>query len=479
MSSGRTTPVARVDHEGAAVFILAIPILIAVVVIVTVQRHRAANELEDRTADPAVVAALVDRWRGAALISPDQAAAIAEYERAHAPVEAPPVSHAPVVAEVLGYVGAILAAIGIAIVVARVDLSLQTGALLALVLGAVLIAAGFAVPEAAGGPWWRFHQVLWTLGLAGLTIAAGIQVGGVAEHSGQAVALACGAVGAIVGGLLYARRDRPAQLVMWFAGLIAAVVGGAMLLADGGVLVAAGLLLLGAAWTAAAWRGLLPRRMIAVPLGATLLGVAAAPASDGWGQFVGFGLATLVCGALILVGHRLRTSGGAGLLVPGIAVATFVASGALTGTDTTNWQQALTATVLVAFGATAIRETWDDHDAEGVAVQLTGAAALLVPPGYIWASIDMDSGPALVALLAGVAIGGVLTALGALRTRPWLAGAGLLGILIYVPWTVAQFFEGKAVPVTLVLVGLLGIGAAVRSLRHRATPPTAPPLLGP
>ena len=111
-------------------------------------------------------------------------------------------------------------------------------------------------------------------------------------------------------------------------------------------------------------------------------------------------------------------------------------------------------------------------------MQVLGSLTLLIPAGYLWASIDQDSGRGFVALLAGVAIGGALTALGALRNRPWLAGVGLVGILIYVPWTVAQFFEGRAVPVTLVLVGLIGIGAAVRSLRHRAAPP-APPLLGP
>ena len=109
---------------------------------------------------------------------------------------------------------------------------------------------------------------------------------------------------------------------------------------------------------------------------------------------------------------------------------------------------------------------------------MLGSLTLLIPAGYLWASIDQDSGRGFVALLAGVAIGAALTALGALRNRPWLAGVGLVGILIYVPWTVAQFFEGRAVPVTLVLVGLIGVGAAVRSLRHRAAPP-APPLLGP
>ena len=88
-------------------FVLIIPILIAVVVIVSVRRRADAGA---HAPSPAVTAELVERWRAAALISPDQAAAITEYERAHAPVPPTPVSHGPVVAEILGYVGAVLAA---------------------------------------------------------------------------------------------------------------------------------------------------------------------------------------------------------------------------------------------------------------------------------------------------------------------------------------------------------------------------------
>jgi hypothetical protein len=453
-------------------FILLIPLLIVVAIVIASRRHTDAG---DDGRGPVTPEGLAARWRSAALISADQERAILDYERAHAPAPPPPTSHAPVVAEVLGYVGAILAAIGIAIVVARVDLSLQSGALLALVLGAVLIAAGFAVPEAAGGPWWRFHQVLWTLGLAGITIAAGIQVGGVGERSGEAVVLACGAVGTIVGGLLYARRDRPAQLVMWFAGLVAAAVGGSLLLVGGGVLTAGALLALGAGWFAAAWRGLLPPRAIAVALGTLLLAVAAAPAGATWDPFIGFGVASVITAALVFVGYRTHENA---VLLPALAATSVVFTFSLS-TAEDPWQFWLAAAVLLGIGAAAIREAWDGHDAEAISVQLVGALALLIPGGMVWAHITEDSTGGFIALLAGIAIAAGLTTLGALRSRPWLAGIGLLGILVYVPWTVAQFFEGKAVPVTLVLVGLLGIGAAVRSLRHRAAPPPAPPLLGP
>ncbi|MFM7060546.1 MAG: hypothetical protein ACKOZL_05085 [Actinomycetes bacterium] len=452
-------------------FMLIIPILIAVVVIVSVRRRA---ESVDRTSDPAVTAALLDRWRAAALITEDEVAAITEYERTHAPAPAPPPARGPVVAEVLGYVGAVLAAIGIGIVVARVDLSLQTGAILALAIGALLVAVGFAVPEQAGGPWWRFRQVLHLLGTAGLTIAAGIQVGGVAEASGQAVAFACGATATVVGGLLYFRRDRPLQLVAWFAGLIALAVGGTLVVSGAGLLTAIALLGCGGAWTYAAWQGLLPRRVLALPLGALLLGAAAAPAAETWGEFTGFGIASIICAVLVLLGFRRREPS---VLVAGIAVGTITLSATLSFAEAP-WQYGVSTALLLAFGATAIHEAWNGEEAETIAVQLVGAITVLVAAGNVFAHMDQDSGRAFVALALGVVIAGGLTALGALRSRPWLAAAGLLGILVYVPWTVAQFFEGRAVPVTLVLVGLVGIGAAVRSLRHRAEPP-APPLLGP
>ena len=124
----RRAPASDRRERGRVMFVLIIPILIAVVVIVSVRRRADAGT---HAPSPAVTAELVERWRGAALISPDQAAAITEYERTHAPLPATPASHGPVVAEILGYVGAVLAAIGIGIVVARVDLSLQAGAILA------------------------------------------------------------------------------------------------------------------------------------------------------------------------------------------------------------------------------------------------------------------------------------------------------------------------------------------------------------
>ena len=118
--------------------------------------------------------------------------------------------------------------------------------------------------------------------------------------------------------------------------------------------------------------------------------------------------------------------------MPGIAVSTVVVSAALASADL-GWQVALAAAVLVGFGIAALRAAWDGHEAESIVVQLTGALALLMTAGVVWAQIDQQGGSGFVALLAGIAAAGALTTLGALRTRPWVAGAGLAGILVYVP----------------------------------------------
>ena len=458
-------------------FILIIPLLIAVAVIVAVRR-RADARLDATGPAPEVIAGLADRWRAAGLITEEAERAVVAYERAHAPAPTPPASHGPVVAEVLGYVGAILAAIGIGIVVANVELSLQTGAILALVLGALLIATGAAIPDAEAGPWWRFRQVLWLLGLAGLTTAVGIQVGGVAERSGTAVVLWCGLTAAGAGAPLYGRRNRPVQLLACGAGIVAATVSGAFLV-SGGILAAFALTTVGVLGVAAASRGALPPRWLALAAATLVLGAGPIPAAEvsrfsDTSVFWAFGLASLITGGAILVGHRTRESA---VLVPALGAATIVISATLS-VGVATWMYALASVGLVGFGLLALVEAWEGREAESIAVQLAGGAALLIPAGVLWAHLDQDSAAGFIALFAGVIAAGGLTALGALRARPWIAAVGLAGVVVYVPWVVGQFFEGPAVPVALVLVGLVGIGAAVRSLRHRAAPPT-PPLLGP
>lgn len=458
-------------------FILIIPLLIAVAVIVAVRR-RADTHAAASGPDPEVIATLAARWRSAGLITVEAERAVVDFERAHAPAPTPPASHGPVVAEVLGYVGAILAAIGIGIVVANVELSLRTGAILALVLGGLLIATGAAVPGAGSGPWWRFRQVLWLLGLAGVTTAVGLEVGGVLERSGAAVVLWCGLAAAVVGAPLYGLRNRPVQFLACTAGLIAATISGAMLL-SGGIAAACALTAIGVLGVAAAARGALPPRWLALATATLVVSTGPIPAAEvsrfsDTAVFWAFGLSALITGAAMLVGHRRHESA---VLVPALAVAT-VAISATLSVSVATWMYALAAAGLVGFGLLAILEAWDGSEAESIALQLAGGAALLIPAGVLWAHLDQDAAPGFVALLAGILAAGGLTAVGALRARPWLAAVGLAGIVVYVPWVVGQFFEGPAVPVALVLVGLVGIAAAVRSLRHRAAPPT-PPLLGP
>lgn len=446
-------------------FGLLIPIIIVVAIVVATRRRSDGPTAQGPS--PEMVTALVDRWRDAALISPDQRAAILAHEDARRPAPRPATPRGPIVAEILGYLGAVLALVGIGIVIANAKFTDRQGALLAGTLGVLLAGVSLAVPEERGGPWWRFRQVLALLGLAGLVVATGLVVGAVAEASVEVTIMACGAVGAAGGAALHAGRDRPVLLAAAFAGLVALVVAAASLPDTGGWLIAGALTLLAIAWGVAAWRGLLAPRWLALGLGTGLAIFAPAPIGDSQ-LLVGWGLASAVAGALLLVGHRRRE---APALLVSLLLAPIVLSGAVAGADH-RWEALLLGLGLVAFGLLALRAGWSDESAEGVALQVYGTAALLVPAGVVWASGTPRAGTGLAALLVGVATAAALIVIGATRSRLWVAGVGLLGALVYSAWTAGQFFRGRPLPLLLLVVGLGGLIAAARSLRHHAPPGT-------
>lgn len=446
-------------------FGLLIPIIIVVAIVVATRRH--AGVAPDAV-PPAAVGALLDRWEGAGLVSAEQRAAIVALEEARRPELRPATPRGPVIAEVLGYLGAVLALVGVGIVVARANFTDAQGALLAGVLGVALAALSLAVPEERGGPWWRFRQVLGLLGLAGLVVAAGLVVGGVQHASPETTVLACGVVGAIGGAALHARRNRPLLLAATFAGLVAAVTAAVAPHNEAGWFTALALAALAAIWGTAAWRGLLPPRWLAVALGTGLAIFAAAPIGASH-MIVGWGLATVVAGLALLTGHR---RGEPAVLIVSLVLAPIVLSGALAGTDR-GWYALLVLVALGAFGVVGLRAAWSDESAEGVAVQVYASAALLVPWGVLWATGEPRAGTGLAALLAGVATATALIVVGASRSRLWVAAVGLLGALVYSAWTAGQFLRGRPLPLLLVVVGLGGLVAAARALRHHEGP-TAP-----
>lgn len=72
--------------------------------------------------------------------------------------------------------------------------------------------------------------------------------------------------------------------------------------------------------------------------------------------------------------------------------------------------------------------------------------------------------------LFGLATAAALLGLGAARGRFWLTGAGVVGLLVYVPSTATYYFADTiGVPVTLLLSGVVLLAAALYTFRHRTT----------
>lgn len=91
-----------------------------------------------------------------------------------------------------------------------------------------------------------------------------------------------------------------------------------------------------------------------------------------------------------------------------------------------------------------------------VAYQAVGAAAVLVGPA-IAATQSMA-----LATIAGLVMSVAFIALGTLPGRVLLSMFGLVGLLAYVPWTIAHFFPGEGrAPLMITVSGLLIVVIAV------------------
>jgi Predicted membrane protein (DUF2157) len=111
----------------------------------------------------------LDRWTAAGLIDADQAGRIEAAEVARLQAQAEPRRRMPLVAEVLGYLGAVLAATAIAVALRQVWTHVPPAAWLAL---AAVLAVGFLIAGALIRPgnepaFGRLRSVLWLLATAG------------------------------------------------------------------------------------------------------------------------------------------------------------------------------------------------------------------------------------------------------------------------------------------------------------------------
>lgn len=406
----------------------------------------------------------LERWVAAGLLTEPQSTAILAHEEAalveaHAawlasqPSPAPPTRprRVPVVAEALGYLGGMLAVIGLGLVLSRVwpDMSVAGRAALAGVTALALLGGGALVRDQTEPALVRLRAFLWLASTAATALFVGVLVrDGYDTSAVETVALGCAAAVAAQSGLLWRWQDRPLQQLTFLGGVVVAVGAlAAELAAIGpqGIAVAA----TGAVLLAAGLRRLTPSAVLTEAVGALALlgGVIMISSDDGWPPV---GMVLIVIVALGLL--ALAT-------VPGLAPdrADRVVIGALGG--------------LALFEATPSAIGYFAQDA-GVATGLVtwgmGAGLLAVGARKLVLVPHLAEALGAAALLGGSALTGVqvhglgpllgaatalgLVALGMLPGQVLLSVFGSLGLLINVPWAIGYFFPGEGRAPLLILV---------------------------
>lgn len=425
--------------------------------------------------------ALLRRWVEAGLLSEEQPAAIVEYERSHlaapgAPATvvsgpAPPSAgrRIPVVAEALGYIGGLLAVIGVGLIVSQYwpDASMATRLALSGLGAAGLLGAGALVREDEDPAFARLRGFLWLGSTALAALFAGVvAVDGFDVGSGQVavLVLVCGATVAVVGGLLWMGRERPLQQLACLGGAVAAVGGLVAELASVGTV---GLAL----WAVGALYLVLGLwRRTSLPLLTEAVGaiVVVIGASTTVGEWTAFGLAFQVLTALGLVGiavvRGIPSERADQLLVGvigGVALVQAVPSaiGYFAGEEGLGLATGL---VVWAAGAALVLIGSRGLVRVPVAAEALGGAALI--GGAALTGADHEQFAPLFGIVTAIG----LIALGMLPGQVLLSLFGSVGLLVNVPWAIGVFFPGEAqAPVLLVVVGALILMVAVLLTRMR------------
>jgi hypothetical protein len=270
----------------------------------------------DQLAEPPVAEPLeaqLRRWATAGLLSDRQATAILAAEEARVGRPATPAPRRPVAVELVGYLGGVLAVVGVVLLAARSWQDLATWSRLTLLaLGAAALwAAGALLHEQADPALWRLRAVLWLLSSATVAFLAGLFAAEVLDWEVEAVTLLAGLATATHAAVLWRLQPRPLQQLACLAGV--ATAAGAAAAAAGGDELAVGLSVwaVGVLWVAGGWSGLLPPPVIALGVGSVVLLLGAqltAGRLEGGGPLLGLGSA-LVLLLLGATGHRLVLAG--------------------------------------------------------------------------------------------------------------------------------------------------------------------------
>ena len=406
------------------------------------------------------------RWREAGLLSAEQAGAITAFEAARHPRTTQTPRRVPAVAEAIGYIGAILAVVGVVLIIVRYWPHMATATRLGLsgALSVLLGAGGALVHEAVDAAYARLRAFLWLASTASAALFSVVAVRAIhgGERRVELAVLFAGLVVATLSAVMWRGRFRPIQEMTTLGGAVVAVAAGVRLVATLG------------------WMG-----FAAWACGATLIAIALMRRVRTPYVADLVGAASVVVGAIIMMNAM---TGGGPLLAAASAIGLFAlaAEAGVVRDD-------VEVRFFAIMGALTVVMTWPNtiqHYAQGAGL-LTGAVVWLLGAGALVAAMRaLVRGPLLVewgaglALLGGAAITaaqfaslapflGLLTALALmyLGTRPgevMLSFVGSVGLLVNVPWLIVRIFPGQVrAPFVILIAGALFVALAVLMSRER------------
>jgi hypothetical protein len=311
---------ARRDEEVRVIALVVMVVLVVLLMAMAAKWPPRAGEPVDRRV---LTAADLQRATESGVVTADQAAALLALAAAPRPRTrggGGPVRAAPLAAEIVGYLGAVLAMIGAAILVGQFWEDMASWSRLALAgsLAVGLWGAGAVVDESADAVLWRLRGFLWLLSSGAVAFFAGLLGGDVFEWAPDPVAVFVGSVTALHAGSLWRLRDRPAQYLAFVAGVIAALAGASAWI-DGPGMVGLVLWAFGAVWLVLGWRRIVVPAAIALVAAPGLMLVAAGVTGGSWQSLAPvFGLATaagMLVGGIVLKEFLITGVGVAGVFV--------------------------------------------------------------------------------------------------------------------------------------------------------------------
>ena len=409
----------------------------------------------------------IDRWLKADLISQSQATSIRAFEDAREKLADKPSIEVPsperrisVIAEALGYVGGMLGIVGLVLLVSRYWEDMANGGRLALSGGGVIafVVAGALVHEESDPAFARLRWFLWLLATAAVGVSSSVLDDTLfdTEHGQRTVLMV--AIGVmVVSAALWAWRERPIQQATFLGAF--SVVAGVGVAQLGGSLAVSGVAVwcLGAAFVASGVGKATPNAPLSALIGSVSVIVGAALTIDDW-QGAGWialllTATSLVAAVLIdeLVEDRL-TAVAMGL------VGTLALIQSVPGTIVYFARDAGVATGLTVVGcAIMILLT-----VEYAPVSSPNLLQVLGGLGLIVGSAVTGSESAGFATIFGLFVAISLIAFGMLPRHAVMSMFGLLGLLVFVPWSIAHYFPGEGrAPLMILVSGALIIVVAV------------------